>query len=204
MPPSLRRSRTDPPGPQVSQNVQDDQRAAAPGLSPAGSPQRQGCQHMAFSLLFPRSQLPTLCRGRSICLLRSDVKMHLHPLPPLGQQRPLHAPLFFLRLFPHPFLPLSQTPSSHKGPQGTRAPSLLHQAAWLSSLLIGNSTGSSLSTVEVTPPTPTPTPPPPPPPVYRPGSCKPASTPGGPTGLGSAFPRQVTPVGPQFLNLDTP
>lgn len=158
LPPSLHRSRADPPGPQISQNVQADQRAAAPGLSPAGSPQKQGCQHMAFSPLFPHSQLPTLCRGRSICLLGSDVKMHLHPLPPLGQQWPLHAPLSFLRLFPHPFLPLSQTPSSHKGPQGTLEPSLLHQAALLSSLLIRNSIGSCVSTVAASPP------------IYRPGN----------------------------------
>lgn len=51
--------------------------------------------HIAFSLLFPHTEQPTPCGGHSICLLGSDVKMHPHPLPPLGQQRPLHGPSSF-------------------------------------------------------------------------------------------------------------
>lgn len=79
------------------------------GLSPADSLPTQ----MAFSLLFPPTELSTY-RGHSICLLGSDVKMHPHPLPPLGRHRP-SMPLFFLRLFPDPFL-LSKTQSSHECP----------------------------------------------------------------------------------------
>lgn len=191
LPPSLGRSRADPPRPQISQNVQDDQRAAAPGLSPAGSPQRQGCQHMAFSLLFPHSQLPTLCRGRSICLLGSDVKMHLHPLPPLGQQRPLHAPLSFLRLFPHPFLPLSQTPSSLRVLKGLWSPHSCTRQPCSALFSLGTALAAPCPQWRL-------------PRLSTDLGTQPASAPGGRTVFGSTLPRQVTPVGPQFLNLDTP
>lgn len=63
----------------------------------------QGHPHIAFSLLFPHTEPPTPCRGRSICLLGSDVKMHPHPLPPSGQQRPLHGPSSFSDSFPTRF-----------------------------------------------------------------------------------------------------